>query len=95
VQGYFLTYVIAYLRDFALNFCCKSILSLLSAAGFFADVICPCVMCAVCCGGLAGIAESFETSAPWEKVLAMCINGEPIGPCNVDLHRFASMLLVE
>lgn len=25
VQGYFLTYVIAYLRDFALNFCCESI----------------------------------------------------------------------
>jgi alkyldihydroxyacetonephosphate synthase len=42
LRGYFLTYVIAYIRDFVANF-------------FF-------------------VAESFETSVPWNKVTDLCNN---------------------
>jgi len=40
IRGYFLTYMIAYLRDFGMNF--------------------------------QFIAESFETSVPWDRVLPLC-----------------------
>jgi len=42
IRGYFLTYMIAYLRDFGYNY--------------------------------RFVAESFETSVPWENVLALCQN---------------------
>ena len=42
IRGYFLTYVIAYIRDYTANY-------------FF-------------------VAESFETSCPWDKVAILCKN---------------------
>ena len=41
-RGYFLTYVIAYIRDFSMNY--------------------------------HFVAESFETSVPWDKVSILCKN---------------------
>jgi hypothetical protein len=44
IRGYFLTYMIAYLRDFGFNY--------------------------------SFLAESFETSVPWDSVLPLCHNGK-------------------